>query len=63
MKCRHAVEKVDYYELAQYIAKVIDISRDSPEYQYELFEKSNFLFDQSCAHIFVNSISTSQIRP
>lgn len=50
-KCRANVDKVNDYESAECTAKVIDVFRASMEYQDELFEKSNSLFDWGCAHI------------
>lgn len=44
-KYRVVVDRINYYESAEYTAKVIDIFHGSPEYDNELFVKSNSFFD------------------
>lgn len=40
-----------YYESVEYTAKVVDIYMCSPEFEEELFEKSNAFFDRGSGHI------------
>lgn len=44
-KYRVVVDRINYYESVEYTAKVIDIFHGSPEYDNELFVKSNSFFD------------------
>lgn len=50
-KYRVATDWVNYYESAEYTAKVVDIYYGTSEYEDKLFHKSNTFFDRGCAHI------------
>lgn len=43
--------KVNYLESEEYTAKVLDIFKNSEEYQLELFEKVISFYDQAATHV------------